>query len=152
MLYMNLLKDAFCRVKLEMKISYGLIMTLILMVSLLLSSANAETKYIYIHWDNNTVKLDGKYTIELRLDDNRHPPPQPFSRITLARDIIGQLSIQLGSDAFLLARQTFALDRTEPIVRPQIQPVVKERHARMNINYHDDGKNIGSKAIPFSII
>lgn len=149
---MNLFEELFCRERFEKRLSLGLILMLIMMVSLLLSSANAETKYIYIHWDNNTVKLDGKYTIELRLDDNSHPPPQPFSRITIARDIIGQLSIQLGSDAFLLTRQTFVLDRTEPIVRPEIQPIVKERHARMNIYYHDDGKNIGSKAIAFTII
>ncbi len=149
---MRLSNDAFCRERFERNISFGIILTLILIVSLLLPCANAETKYIFIHWDNNTVKMDGKYTIEVKLGDKKNPPPQPFSRITIARDIIGQLSIQLGSDVFLLTPQTFILDKTEPIVRPEIQPVVKERHARMNIIYHDEGKNIGSKAIPFNVI
>ena len=73
---MRLSNDAFCRERFERNISFGIILTLILIVSLLLPCANAETKYIFIHWDNNTVKMDGKYTIEVKLGDKKNPPPQ----------------------------------------------------------------------------
>jgi hypothetical protein len=118
----------------------------------LLSCATAQTNCLFIHWDSNTVKLDGKYTIEVIYSDSNNPPPQPYEKIPLIRDLFGDLNVQLGSDFFVLSPQSGILDTKKPILRPVFQPVVRGKKAKLNINYRDEGKNIGSKAIRFNVI
>jgi hypothetical protein len=134
------------------KISRKLILVLILIGALLLSCATAQTKCLFIHWHSNTVKLDEKYTIEVIYSDPDNPPPQPYEKIPLFRDLCGDLNVQLGSDFFVLSPQSGILDTKNPILRPAFQPVVRGKKAKLNINCHDDGKNIGSKAIRFNVI
>jgi hypothetical protein len=149
---MRSVKCAACHNHISRNISSRLIIMLILIGAQLLSCATAQTNCLFIHWENNTVMLDGKYTIEVMYSDSNSPPPQPYEKIPLIRDLVGDLIVQLGSDFFVLDPQYVSLDTQRSILRPEFKPVVRGKRAKLNINYHDEGKISGSKAIRFNVI
>jgi hypothetical protein len=95
--------------------------------------------------------LEGKYVLELKYANIKNPPPQPYERIILARDLIGPLSVQIGSDYFSLSDKSLTIDPKKPIERPTFKPIAREKRAKLSIKCNDEGKNVGSKSIWLSV-
>ena len=144
----------FCHSWVENRYSSGLIwiLVLILMGTQLLHIASAETNCLFIHWENNTVMLDGKYILELKYGNIKNPPPQPYEKIVLIRELIGDLRVQIGSEYFSLSPESLIIEPENPIERPTFKPVARGKRAKLSINCNDEGKNIGlSKSIWLSV-